>query len=135
MERTGPDALAQSDRSYVHRGILAAGTRSGSRVVMNGTSVAAPRIARAVAERRATGDQDRGREIVRDLANDRRPNELGYSAMTKQGNQSDGSAQTSQQRVGAGLVVTPEIGRVDRLDGLDESESAFSTADKSTQSA
>jgi hypothetical protein len=135
LERTGPDALAQSDRSYVHRGILAAGTRSGSRVVMNGTSVAAPRIARAVAERRATGDQDRGREIVRDLANDRRPNEIGYSAMTKQGNQSDGSAQTSQERVGAGLVVTPEIGRVDRLDGLDESESAFSTADKSTQSA
>ena len=55
LERTGPDALARSDQSYVHQGILAAGTRSGSGVVMNGTSVAAPQIARQIAKVRGEG--------------------------------------------------------------------------------
>ena len=113
--------MAQSDRSYVHRGILAAGTRSGSRVVMNGTSVAAPQIAREIAEMRATGDlsSSSGRKIVRGIAKDLRPPKPAQ-AMQKQGNESGASAQTSQERVGAGLVVTPENERQDRLDGLDE---------------
>jgi hypothetical protein len=106
LERTGPDALARSDASYVHQGILAAGTRSGSRVVMNGTSVAAPQIARVIAEIRATGGRRRGREIVRGIGKDLRPPKLAQ-AIQEWGNESDGSAKTSQQRVGAGLVVTP----------------------------
>jgi hypothetical protein len=113
--RRGPDALAWSDESRVHQGILAAGTRSGSVVVMNGTSVAAPQIARQIAKIRATGDQRPGREIVRSIVKEPRPAKLSYPATPEQGNQSDGSAQTSQERVGSGLVVTPEIERLDRL--------------------
>ena len=56
----GPDAMAVSDDSHAHRGILAAGTRSGSTVPMNGTSVAAPQITRWIAERMAAaGNHDR----------------------------------------------------------------------------
>jgi hypothetical protein len=53
--RLGPDALTVSDDSTVHAGVLAAGTRSGSVVAMNGTSVAAPRIARWIAGELAAG--------------------------------------------------------------------------------
>jgi hypothetical protein len=49
----GPDASAVSDDSHAHRGILASGTRSGSTVAMNGTSVAAPQITRWIAEQMA----------------------------------------------------------------------------------
>jgi hypothetical protein len=38
----GPDVLLPSEDSPSHRGLLAAGTRSGSSVAMGGTSVAAP---------------------------------------------------------------------------------------------
>jgi hypothetical protein len=51
----GPDAVAVSDDSPAHLGILASGTRSGSKVPMNGTSVAAPQITRWAAERMAAG--------------------------------------------------------------------------------
>jgi hypothetical protein len=44
--RRGPDAIAVSDQSRVLPGVLAAGTRSGSVVALNGTSVAAPQAAR-----------------------------------------------------------------------------------------
>jgi hypothetical protein len=54
--RAGPDALTVCDDSVVHGGVLAAGTRSGSVVAMNGTSVAAPRFARWVAENLSTGE-------------------------------------------------------------------------------
>jgi hypothetical protein len=135
LERTGPDAVALSDVSYVHQGILAAGTRSGSRVVMNGTSVAAPQIASKIADIRATGDRRPGREIVRDIAQEQRPLKGNYPAMQGKEPEIDGSAQASQERVGSGLVVTPGVERLDRLDGLDQSSIAFSTADKSTQSA
>ena len=50
-----PDAMASSDDSRVHQGILAAGSRSGSVVPLNGTSVAAPQIARIVADNLAAG--------------------------------------------------------------------------------
>ena len=39
----------------MHVGVLAAGTRSGSIVAMNGTSVAAPQIARRIADDLANG--------------------------------------------------------------------------------
>ena len=45
-----PDATLVSDDSKVHAGVLAAGSRSGSQVAINGTSVAAPTLARWVAD-------------------------------------------------------------------------------------
>jgi hypothetical protein len=54
--RGGPDAMAVTEDSRVHKGILAAGSRSGSRVTMGGTSVAAPRIARWCADQLAQGN-------------------------------------------------------------------------------
>jgi hypothetical protein len=65
--REGPDALAPSDDSVAHPGQIGAGTRSGSVVVMNGTSVAAPLITRMIARDLANGlAGDRG--DVRDIA-------------------------------------------------------------------
>lgn len=56
-----PDAMTVSDDSRVHAGVLAAGSRSGSVVAMSGTSVAAPQVARAVADNLAAGGAgDRG---------------------------------------------------------------------------
>jgi len=48
---TGPDAAWPTETTPSHRGLLAAGTRSGSCVMMNGTSVAAPQAAWWVASR------------------------------------------------------------------------------------
>ncbi len=53
--RTGPDAAAIADDSVVLHGVLAAGTRTGSVVAMDGTSVAAPRITRLIAEWMSSG--------------------------------------------------------------------------------
>jgi hypothetical protein len=53
--RRGCDVLAASDRSRVFPGVLAAGTRSGSTIAMNGTSVAAPGATRLIAEELAAG--------------------------------------------------------------------------------
>jgi len=50
-----PNWLAPSDDSIAHRGVLAAGTRSGSRVAMSGTSVAAPQAARWLVDEFAQG--------------------------------------------------------------------------------
>ncbi|MFC3613778.1 S8 family serine peptidase [Lutimaribacter marinistellae] len=47
----GPDASAVSDDSLVLHGVLSAGSSSGSRVSMNGTSVATPQVARWAADR------------------------------------------------------------------------------------
>jgi hypothetical protein len=49
--RNAPDMLAPGERTIPLRGILAAGTRSSSQIAMNGTSVAAPRVTRWLAER------------------------------------------------------------------------------------
>ena len=51
-----PDAVAVSEDSLVHTGVLAAGSYSNSRVAMGGTSVAAPQIARLVADDLAMGN-------------------------------------------------------------------------------
>jgi hypothetical protein len=48
--RAGPDTGAPSEDSPVLPGILGAGSRGGSRVRLNGTSVAAPQVARWVAD-------------------------------------------------------------------------------------
>ena len=52
--RSGPDCVGLTDNSRVKAGVLASGTRSGTRVAMNGTSVAAPQITRALVNRAAT---------------------------------------------------------------------------------
>jgi hypothetical protein len=74
VNRLGPDAMTPSEDSRVHRGILGAGSRTGSVVAMGGTSVAAPQIARWIASRLARklpGD----RAAVQTLAaGDGRPN-------------------------------------------------------------
>ena len=46
---TKPDALLPSEGSKAHPGVLAAGSRSGGRVPMSGTSAAAPQLTRLVA--------------------------------------------------------------------------------------
>lgn len=62
-----PDALAVSEDSKVHAGVLAAGSRSGSVVPMTGTSVAAPQVTRWIAGELAAG-RDGDRQPVRDEA-------------------------------------------------------------------
>ena len=49
-ERQGPTLLARGDESPTLHGLLAAGTGAADRVRMNGTSVAAPRVTREVAQ-------------------------------------------------------------------------------------
>lgn len=53
--RDGPDASARSDDSPVLRGVISAGSRSGSMVRLTGTSVAAPRAARYTVNQMAMG--------------------------------------------------------------------------------
>jgi len=53
--RRGPDAMAPSEHSLACAGLLAAGTRSGSSVALNGTSVAAPQVTRWLAEHMRLG--------------------------------------------------------------------------------
>jgi Subtilase family len=48
--REGPDAAAKADQSDVIWGVISAGSRCGSYVRLNGTSVAAPRVARLASE-------------------------------------------------------------------------------------
>lgn len=58
--RYGPDASAVSDDSEIHRGVLAAGSRSSCVVAMNGTSVAVAQIVRWIAaQMQAAIDVDR----------------------------------------------------------------------------
>lgn len=51
-----PAGAARSDCSAVLGGILGAGARSGTRVAMNGTSVAAPQVSRDIARRLLAGE-------------------------------------------------------------------------------
>lgn len=53
--RSGPDLSAVSDEGYALQGILASGTYSGSWVRLNGTSVAAPQVTRALANSIGSG--------------------------------------------------------------------------------
>ncbi len=65
--RAGPDAMAVSDDSMVHRGVLGAGTRSGSIAALDGTSVAAPQITRWIANH-VTGNDLPNRAMVQAAA-------------------------------------------------------------------
>ena len=55
VHRDGPDAAARSDDSVVARGVLSAGSRSGSMLAVSGTSVAAPQVAFWIADELAAG--------------------------------------------------------------------------------
>jgi hypothetical protein len=79
VSRLGPDAVAVSDDSRAHRGVIAAGSRSGSAVAMNGTSVATPQVARKIAElwagRTHNGDRNalRAASTAEEAGNPNRP--------------------------------------------------------------
>lgn len=63
--RLGPDAAAPCDDSPALPGVLSAGSRCGSLLAMNGTSVAAPQAARWTADRLGAGLPG-GRKAVHD---------------------------------------------------------------------
>lgn len=66
---SAPDAVAVSEASGAHRGVIAAGTRSGSAVALQGTSVAAPQAARAIADQLASNPAGPdGRTTIRQRA-------------------------------------------------------------------
>jgi hypothetical protein len=62
-----PDAATVSDRSVTRVGVIGGGSRSGSRVPASGTSVAAPLVARWIAEQMA-GDRPADRRAVIEFA-------------------------------------------------------------------
>ena len=97
-----PDAMAATDDSLVHFGLLAAGSRSGSVVAMNGTSVAAPRIARSIAYELAGGFPG-DRTSVQNLA---AYDESNYPAGTP--------PQQPPERTGAGRIDLPPIVKLQR---------------------
>jgi hypothetical protein len=57
--RLPPDVTAPTEESRVLAGVIAAGTLSGSRIRLGGTSVAAPAVARALAALLAEPNKDR----------------------------------------------------------------------------
>jgi hypothetical protein len=96
--RQGPDAMIASDDSRAHEGVLAAGSRSGAVIAMNGTSVAAPQIARWLADQRANGVTKRGCDLVQTRA--------------KQDEQAPGTPQDPPpppDRGGAGRIVLEPV--------------------------
>jgi hypothetical protein len=92
--RRGPDAAAIADDSVALRGVLAAGTRTGSVVAMNGTSVAAPQVTRLIAEWMTSGSPcDRALLQAFAKANDTYPKR---------------PKPAPEQRIGAGRIERPE---------------------------
>jgi hypothetical protein len=92
LSRKGPDAAAVSDESFIRRGVLATGTRSGSIIGLTGTSVAAPQIARLVACRMAQG-KPADRCAIRELASEKDPD----GALLERG----------EERIGKGRIHQP----------------------------
>lgn len=99
--RDGPDAMAVGDDSKVLHGVLAAGSRSGSVVAMNGTSVAAPQITRLVANLMAQG-QPSDREAVQAIA------------AAQEAGPPPRPGRPSPERGGAGRILLPPRTRVPR---------------------
>ena len=64
-QRMGPDVAAVSDDSHIHRGVLGAGSRSGSAFALSGTSVSTPQVVRVAAGlAAAAGAGEIGRDDV-----------------------------------------------------------------------
>ena len=105
LNRLGPDALAVSDDSKVHRGVIAAGSRSGSAVAMNGTSVSAPQTTRKVACMLADPTKSGNRDAVRHAA-------AAEEAATRGGR----PALQPEIRTGKGRIISARPDRPTRLD-------------------
>ena len=99
----GVTAMTVSEDSLVHTGVLGAGSRSGSVLAMDGTSVAAPQIARWVAGQLAAGNPG-NRAAVQALAT-AAPAPLAAAA-----------ARILPGRRGAGLIDLPPVVPVKRFD-------------------
>jgi hypothetical protein len=121
LPRMGPDALTVSEASTVHRGVLAAGTRSGSVAAMNGTSVAAPQIARLLIEQLIGGEFLLGRDNVKQVAANQ---ETGRPSRPRP---------PSKERGGAGRIVTPPITACERK-RFEESQPQQTEATESSSS-
>jgi len=93
----GPDALAVSDDSVVHAGLLATGTRSGSSGALIGTSFAAPQITRWIAEELAAG-RPGDRHAVAQLA-----------AASEAAKPPYAPAKPAPERGGAGRIARPGL--------------------------
>jgi len=106
-----PDAMTVSEDSKVHAGVLAAGSRSGSVIAMGGTSVAAPQIARLIADDLAAGGKgDRAAVQERAMAD-----EATYPAGTPP--PPPAPPPTFLQRYGAGRIMLPPHVRMRRYWG------------------
>lgn len=101
--RKGPDALSVSDDSRVHNGIFGAGSKSGSTVAMNGTSVAAPQIARLVVDMLAAGGSG-DRAAVRLFGAD------------EEFNHAQASPRPSDERGGSGRIIRSRPDRPPRYE-------------------
>ncbi len=99
-----PDAMAVSEDSRVHSGILAAGSHSGSVVAMGGTSVATPQIARFAADNLAAGGKGDRKAVKLRAALD----ELGYPLGTP--------PKPPRRRGGAGRVKIAALVKLKRYD-------------------
>jgi hypothetical protein len=95
LHRHGPDAMAVSDRSVVRRGVLAAGTRSGSVVALSGTSVAAPQVTWWMAALMASSGRA-DRDAVAAIAQNHEAKPLAF-----------GAPKPSRERGGAGRIRRP----------------------------
>jgi hypothetical protein len=105
LSRQGPDALAVTEDSVVHGGVLAAGSRSGSIVAMGGTSVAAPQVTRWIADRLAASHAgDRG-----DVEDKAKYEELNRPAEPRL---------PARQRAGGGRIERPPVVKLPRFDGM-----------------
>ncbi len=103
-----PDAAAPADDSYVHRGVIAAGSRSGSSVVLSGTSMAAPQLARHVAAHFAAGKPAVLSEVLQGALNPASvvvdpKSGYGHLKLTNAGDQNDphGRISTNRRRLGS----------------------------------
>lgn len=106
MAMKGPVALAGSDDSVAHPGVLAAGTRSGSTIILRGTSVAAPLVARRIADLMATGQPADRNAIAR---------------MARQQEQAAGAGRPprpSESRGGSGRLDLPDPRGRRRIDEM-----------------
>lgn len=92
--RTGPDASAVADDSVAARGVVAAGTRSGSVLALRGTSVAAPQVTRRIAGWMTQGLRG-DRAMVRQYAANGDP-------------QAPAPGSRDEERLGAGRFDGPE---------------------------
>lgn len=80
-----PSLGARADTSRTLRGILGAGARSGCRFAMSGTSVAAPQVARAIADRLAEGHGPvEVEDLIDDALGEGEPNREGRGRLREQ---------------------------------------------------